>query len=101
MVVAFIIFVSLFPSIEALCAGCGSFGYCLNKDNATGACVSCACPEGYEGECCDISPPDGCSSSPCPKDGGYYECISYANGGFKCLCIEGFYGPSCNITSGK
>ena len=73
---------------------------CLNKAPLTcnvkcehhGLCVNgtCKCSPGYQGRNCDINNcPNDCSSNGI--------CEKYANGGYQCICNQGWGGIACDM----
>ena len=77
---------------------------CLQKDCQNGAsCVvtkeglSCACPEGYVGNRCQIeeNPPNLCLFAACNAGAT----CTYSHVGFTCSCPPGLTGVQCNTTS--
>ncbi|KAM4779233.1 protein delta homolog 1 isoform 2-T2 [Cyanocitta cristata] len=78
----------------ALCNQCIPFPGCLH-----GSCAKpwqCICEEGWVGSLCDtdIHP---CSAKPCTNNS---TCIETGDGGYICLCAQGFTGKNCHLKKG-
>uniref|UniRef100_A0A914E0U6 EGF-like domain-containing protein n=1 Tax=Acrobeloides nanus TaxID=290746 RepID=A0A914E0U6_9BILA len=91
-----LIFVILLPICYASnCTNCG-YGYCLKLD-PNSACITCACPCNFSGDCCEVQPADGCTPNPCPTaTNEHYKCVSYPGGQYQCVCADGYYGANCS-----
>eukprot|EP00039_Didymoeca_costata_P000044 m.43923 g.43923 ORF g.43923 m.43923 type:complete len:2590 (+) comp10023_c0_seq1:219-7988(+) len=110
-------------NIECICAPgyggskCEELEDCFQAYSATrlnpcqngGSCVphvqpKCICQEGYFGSLCDLTsttaptPSDACSPNPCHT---YGACVldSSQEGGFKCECVHGLSGKTCDELS--
>ncbi|XP_068110807.1 protein delta homolog 1 isoform X2 [Hyperolius riggenbachi] len=68
---------------------CQNGGTCLDN-NGFGARVSCQCPEGFEGNYCEVDR-DDCSPNPCANGGN---CTDIGPS-YHCHCPAGFSGRSC------
>ncbi|KAK2725567.1 cadherin-related tumor suppressor-like [Artemia franciscana] len=71
---------------------------CENGGSCTksGKDFKCICTAVYHGRTCDTVKPKICEANPC-KNGG--TCQETRDGGFFCLCRNGFRGLGCEITS--
>nr|XP_034961755.1 protein delta homolog 1 [Zootoca vivipara] len=78
-----------------LCDQCIPFPGCLH-----GTCAKpwqCMCEEGWIGSLCDtdVHP---CSSKPCTNNST--TCIETGDGGYICLCAQGYTGENCHVKKG-
>ncbi|XP_043916997.1 protein delta homolog 1, partial [Protopterus annectens] len=67
---------------------CFSGGICTDHGNS----FSCHCPDGYTGQLCRTRI-STCLSNPCGNGG---TCHKNEEGGFECICKQGFFGKTCN-----
>uniref|UniRef100_A0A1I7U5Q2 Delta-like protein n=1 Tax=Caenorhabditis tropicalis TaxID=1561998 RepID=A0A1I7U5Q2_9PELO len=72
----------------------GQSMYCQNGGYCDKTLSTCQCPPEYYGSTCEFSPdhPDPCASNPCVHG----HCSSF-DGGFQCLCDDGYTGSYCQV----
>ncbi|PAA56388.1 hypothetical protein BOX15_Mlig014016g1, partial [Macrostomum lignano] len=66
---------------------------CQHGGVCTAGSLTCACPQGFVGDRCEL--PDPCQHSPCHPASACV--VNSTSWGFQCLCPSGFVGDTCSI----
>ncbi|XP_035671967.1 fibropellin-1-like [Branchiostoma floridae] len=75
------------PCEPNMCQNGGNCTSCFN-----GSSTFCDCPDGFEGEFCQINI-DDCASTPCQHGGTCKDQVS----SYSCLCATGYGGENCEL----
>ena len=70
---------------------CQNGGTCSTE---SGGKVTCSCPDGFEGELCEIASAATCDPNPCQNGG---TCSTESGGTLTCTCTDGWEGEFCEI----